>query len=87
MANIILILGIALLLAGAALVITGSSQVGQHAAWDDYAHQYRFSGGGFGAPHNVLDWLPAAMPLMPGALLIAWAYRLKHQARSRGEGS
>lgn len=88
MANIILSLGVVLVIAGAALVITGSSQVGQYVAWNHAAYNDPLL---HRPPHtihmNILDWLPVAMPLVPGILLITWASRLKHKARSRGEGN
>ena len=65
MANIILILGIALLIAGAALVVSGVWLLGA----------------------DFVIGLSAAMPIVPGALLIAWASRLKHKARSQGQGN
>ena len=86
MANFVLIIGIVLLLAGAALVITGSSQVGQQLAWNHAVqHNNMLYGPTHTTPINILDWLPIAMPLVPGILLIAWASRLKHKARSRDE--
>ena len=87
MANIILILGIVLVLAGAALVIAGSSQVGEQMAMNYFVYQpSMFHGPTHPIPLNIIDWLPIAMPLVPGALLIAWASRLKHKARSQDLG-
>jgi len=65
MANLVLIIGIALLIAGAALLVSGLWLVGS----------------------DFVSGLSGAMPIVPGALLVAWASRLKHKARSQDQGN
>jgi len=35
---------------------------------------------------DFVSWLSAAMPLVPGAMMIAWASRLKHKNRVQSTG-